>query len=112
MIKRILLGLLALLLLLVLVVAANTLRKGSRQIAVPPLALIAIDEQAAAESLAAAVRARTVSSATDAALNADQFAILHAHVQSRYPKLHGALKREVVGGLSLLYTWPGSDPAA
>ena len=31
---------------------------------------------------------------------------------ARYPKLHAALKREVVGGLSLLYTWPGSDPAA
>ncbi len=112
MIKRILLALLALVGLLVLAVAVNTLRQGSRQIDVPPLAPIAVNAQAAAESLAAAVRAKTVSSATDAALNADQFAILQAHLQSRYPLLHATLKREVVGGLSLLYTWPGTDPAA
>ncbi len=111
MIKRLLVGLLALVALLVLAVAVNTWRQGSRQVDVPPLAPIAVDEKAAAESLAAAVRAKTVSSATDAALNADQFEVLHAHLQARYPKLHGALKREVVAGLSLLYTWPGSDPA-
>jgi carboxypeptidase PM20D1 len=112
MIKRVLLGLLTLVALLVLVVAANTWRHGSRQIAVPPLAPIAVDEKAASESLAAAVRAKTVSSRDDAALNADEFEVLHAHLQARYPKLHAALKREVVAGLSLLYTWPGTDPAA
>lgn len=112
MFKHVVFGLVALALLLALAVAGNTWRQGSRQIDVPPLAPIAIDEQAAAESLAAAVRAKTVSSATDAQLNADQFALLQAHLQARYPKLHAALGREVVGGLSLLYTWRGSDPAA
>ena len=112
MLKRVLIGLLALLAMLVLAVAANTWRQGSRQVDVPPLAPIAVDETAAGESLAVAVRAKTVSSATDAALNADQFEALHAHLQARYPKLHVVLKREVVAGLSLLYTWPGSDPAA
>ena len=112
MIKRALVGLLVLVLLLVLAVGGNTLRQGSRQVELPPFAAIAVDEKAAGESLAAAVRAKTVSSATDATLNADQFAVLHAHLQARYPKLHGALQREVVAGLSLLYTWPGSDPAA
>ena len=112
MLKRVLIGLLALLALLAVAVAANTWRQGSRQVDVPPLALIAVDEAAAGESLAAAVRAKTISSATDAALNADQFAALHAHLQARYPKLHAALKREVVAGLSLLYTWPGSDLSA
>ena len=112
MIKRALVGLLVLVLLLVLAVGGNTLRQGSRQVEVPPFAAIAVDEKAAGESLAAAVRAKTVSSAKDATLNADQFAVLHAHLQARYPKLHGALQREVVAGLSLLYTWPGSDPAA
>ncbi len=112
MLKRVLIGLLALVAVLVVVVAANTWRQGSRQVDVPPLAPIAVDEQAAGESLAAAVRAKTISSSTDATLNADQFAALHAHLQARYPKLHAALKRDVVAGLSLLYTWPGSDPAA
>ena len=112
MIKRVVMAVLALVALLVAAVAFNTLRQGSRQVDVPPFALMAIDEKAAGESLAAAVRAKTVSSATDAALNADQFEVLHAHLQARYPKLHAAMKREVVAGLSLLYTWPGSDPAA
>jgi carboxypeptidase PM20D1 len=111
MFKRILLGLLALLGLLVLAVAVNTWRQGSRQIDVPPLAPIAVDEKAAGESLAVAIRAKTVSSQDDAKLNADQFQALHAHLEKQYPKLHAALKREVVADLSLLYTWPGSDPA-
>ena len=112
MIKRVVMVMLALVALLVAAVLFNTWRQGSRQVDVPPVALIAVDEKAASESLAAAVRAKTVSSATDAALNADQFEALHAHLQARYPKLHAAMKREVVAGLSLLYTWPGSDPAA
>jgi carboxypeptidase PM20D1 len=53
-----------------------------------------------------------VSSYDDAQLNADQFAALHAHLAQRYPKVHASLKREVIGGLSLLYTWEGSDPKA
>ena len=112
MIKRIVMAVLALVALLVAAVVVNTWRQGSRQVDVPPFAPMAIDEKAAGESLAAAVRAKTVSSPTDAALNADQFEVLHAHLQARYPKLHAAMKREVVAGLSLLYTWPGSDPAA
>jgi carboxypeptidase PM20D1 len=112
MIKRLLLGILALLVLLVLAVAVNTWRQGSRQIQVPPLAPIAVDEKAAGESLAVAIRARTVSSRDDRSLNADQFQALHAHLQARYPKAHAVLEREVVGGLSLLYTWKGSDPSA
>jgi carboxypeptidase PM20D1 len=112
MLKRVLLGLLALVVLLVLAVAANTLRQGSRQVVVPPVAPIAVDEKAAGESLAVAIRAKTVSSHDDATLNADQFKALHAHLQSRYPKLHAALQREVIADLSLLYTWPGSDASA
>ena len=112
MIKRIFLALVALLVLLLAAVGVNTLRKGSRQLEVPPLAVLAVDKVAAAEHLAEAVRARTVSSRTDALQNADQFAQLHAMLQARYPKAHAVLKREVVGGLSLLYTWQGSDAKA
>jgi len=110
---RRLLGLVGLLLAaLALVLAVNTWRQGSRQVAVAPLAPIAIDDLGAAESLSVAIRARTVSSRDDPRLNADQFEALQAHLQARYPKLHATLKRETVGGLSLLYTWPGSDPQA
>ena len=107
-------GLLKLLLLAVLAlgvaVAANTWRHGSRQLQVSAVVPPAVDERAAGDSLAAAIRARTVASYDDPQLNADQFAALHAHLTQRYPKVHATLKREVVGGFSLLYTWEGSDP--
>jgi carboxypeptidase PM20D1 len=116
MIKRTILGLLALALLLVLGLAllllGNTLRQGSRQVQVPALAPLAVDKAAVAESLAIAVRAKTVSGLLDPAGVAVEFDALHAHFRERYPLAHGVLQREVVGGHSLLYTWPGSDPQA
>ncbi|MEI8326097.1 MAG: M20 family peptidase, partial [Betaproteobacteria bacterium] len=86
--------------------------KGSRQLDVPPIPQLAVDEAAAAARLGEAVRLRTISSRDDAALNAEQFWQLHALLQARFPKAHAALKREVVGDLSLLYTWEGSNPKA
>ena len=112
MIKKILWTLLALLVLLTAAVAINTARKGSRQLQVPPLAPIAIDENAVAQRLAQAVRMKTVSSHSDVELNADQFLALHALLEKQFPRVHAQLKRETVNGLSLLYTWEGSDPQA
>jgi carboxypeptidase PM20D1 len=111
MVKKALWGLLALLAALVAVLAINTLRKGSRQLDVAPLAALAVDEAGAAQRLAEAVRLRTISSRDDANLSADQFRQLHALLQAKFPKTHAALKRELVGDLSLLYTWQGRNPA-
>ena len=111
MIKRIVLVLAALLVLLVLALAVNTLRQGSRQLEVPPLAELAVDKAGAAQRLGEAIRARTLSSLEQPGQNADQFLQLHAMLQARYPKAHSVLKREVVGDLSLLYSWPGTDAA-
>lgn len=109
MLKRLVYTVLAVLGLLVAAVAVNTLRQGSRQLEVPPLAPLAVDEAGAAARLGEAIRARTISSLDDPQQNADQFAQLHAMLQARYPKTHAVMQREVVGGLSLLYTWKGSD---
>ena len=112
MIKRLFGILLALLLLLVAVVAVNTLRQGSRQLDVPAIPVLEVDKKAAAEHLSEAVRARTISNEARPDENQDQFQQLQAMLQARYPKAHALLKREVVGGLSLLYSWQGSDAAA
>jgi len=111
MIKRLLFGLLGLVLLLAAVLVVNTLRQGSRQVQVPALAKLPVDEARVAESMAIAVRARTVSGLLDPAGVALEFDKLHAHLRERYPLLHATLKLEHVGH-SLLYTWAGSDPAA
>ncbi len=112
MIKRLFLVLLGALLLLAVAVAANTLRQGSRQIDVAALPVLEIDNAGAQARLGEAIRARTVSSREDETSNHDQFVLLHTLLEASYPKTHAALKRELVGGLSLLYTWPGVDPSA
>ncbi|HSV81202.1 MAG TPA: M20 family peptidase [Ramlibacter sp.] len=112
MLKRISLLLLALLLLLAAAIAINTLRHGSRQLQVPPAPPLAVDIPGVADKLAGAIRFQTLSSLTDPNLNAEEFRKLHAFLEQRFPRVHATLKREVVGGLSLLYTWPGSDAQA
>ncbi|MCW5648157.1 MAG: M20 family peptidase [Ramlibacter sp.] len=112
MIKRVLLALGGLVLLLVAAVAVNTVRQGSRQIDVPAAPPLAVDEKGVADKLSGAIRFKTVSSHDDPRLNVDEFRKLHAYLEQRFPRVHATLKREVVGGLSLLYTWPGSDPKA
>ncbi|MBX3660648.1 MAG: M20 family peptidase [Ramlibacter sp.] len=112
MIKRMLLALGGLVLLLVAAVAVNTVRQGSRQIDVPAAPPLAVDEKGVADKLSGAIRFKTVSSHDDPQLNVEEFRKLHAYLEQRFPRVHATLKREVVGGLSLLYTWPGSDPKA
>lgn len=90
----------------------NTYRQGSRQIAVKLAPPIAIDAQAASSRLAGALRLRTVSRDDRSQTDKGEFVALHSYLQRQYPLVHKALRRERVGGYSLLYTWTGSDPKA
>jgi len=112
MIKRAALGLALLLAVLALVLVGNTLRQGSRQLQVAALPPLTVDTAAVADSLATALRAKTISGLLDPQGTAAAFEQLHAHLQQRYPLVHATLQREVVGAHSLLYTWAGSDAAA
>ncbi len=62
----------------------------------------------AAERLADLVRIPTVSQ-DGGTFDAAAFATLHAALAERFPRVHAALPREVIGGGSLLFTWKGSD---
>ncbi len=99
-------------LLLAAAVAINTARQGSRQLDVSPIAQVTIDADGVAQRLAAALRFRTISNYDAPDQNADEFRKLHAYLESTYPGAHAVLKKEVVGGYSLLYAWEGSDPKA
>ena len=110
--RKLFLVLLSALALLVFAVLANTYCKGSRQLDVEPVAPVKVDGMAAAQRLAGAVRLRTVSHDDKPDGSAAEFLKLHAYLQAVFPLAHQALKREVVGGYSLLYTWPGTDPQA
>jgi len=92
--------------------AANTLRKQTRQLSVPPIAHVQVDADAAAHRLAGAVRLRTISHDERPEASAQEFIRLRTYLEQAFPRTHRALRREVVGGHSLLYTWPGTDAAA
>lgn len=79
-------------------------------VTIPDLASYQFDESAAAEHLAEAVRFRTVSlvAPDDSPAPFQQF---QSWMLERYPAFHSVARREVIGDLSLLYTWEGSDPA-
>jgi carboxypeptidase PM20D1 len=71
----------------------------------------AIDSALAASHLAEAVRIPTVSHQDSAENDYAQWDRLHAWLAATYPAAHAAMGREVVGGHTLVYTWPGSDPS-
>ena len=102
----------AVLVLLVAFLAVNTLRYTSRQIVVPAAVRAAIDERAAAERLAGAVRFRTISYDTPSQDSRTELLKLHAYLAESFPATHAALTRQIVGGYSMLYTWVGQDVQA
>ena len=112
MVLKILSAMAALFAVLLVVVAVNTLRIGPPPPRdVPPPADLAIDGEAAAQRLAAALRFRTVSHGPEAPVEADALVGLHAFLAEAFPKVHATLTREIVNGHSLLYTWTGGDAA-
>ena len=90
---------------------ARMLRLPSRQMEAPPAPPLGLGPEEAAASaarLAGALRIATVS----AEGGSDPAALeeLHAHLRASFPRVHGALARELVGGASVLYGWAGSEP--
>jgi len=74
-------------------------------------AALPLDFERVAQHLAEAVRIRTVSH-QDASINDwREWDRLHAWLQATYPAAHTAMTRESVAGHTLVYTWPGTDPA-
>ena len=69
----------------------------------------AVDETLAAQRLGEAVRFATVSYASGAPIDTVAFRGFHDFLARSFPLVHQTTRPEVIGGLSLLYTWPGAD---
>ncbi len=108
--KKILLAVAGAAALLVAVVLVRTIGLSSRQIAATPAETIDVEPEAAAERLGRVLRQRTISPQDPADFDPTPFLELHAVLAELYPRVHATLKREVVNGYSLLYTWQGADP--
>lgn len=114
MLRNILLGILALLAGLVAVVLIRTFSYG----AAPGLAEVDLPEppaeissEAAAARLGEALRFRTITVAPGDPRPGREgpWLELHDWLETTYPAAHAAMDRETVAGLTLLYTWHGSD---
>jgi carboxypeptidase PM20D1 len=91
----------------ILVVNAGRLR--SRQIPLPAAARVSLDEKEPGQRLSRAIQFRTVSHEDPARIDPQPFLALHEFLEEAFPLTHRTLRREVVGELSLLYTWEGTD---
>lgn len=69
------------------------------------------DTNLAAQHLAESVRFQTVSNQDPGQNQSGEWDKLHGWLATTYPKAHAAMQREMLGK-TLVYTWPGSDPAA
>ena len=110
-VRRALLGLAIAIALLACVLVVRAARLSSLQpsVAATPLdvTLPAADELA--ERFAGALRFATVSSEAGP-VDPTAFTGLHEYLEQRFPRVHLALQREVIGTYSLLYTWTGREP--
>jgi carboxypeptidase PM20D1 len=70
-----------------------------------------LDVAKTASHLAEAVRFQTVSHQDKAEDQPAEWDKLHAWLQTTYPNAHKVMTREVIADHTLVYTWPGSNPA-
>lgn len=93
----------------VCVVRAATVSAPRVEVGAPP-ELPAIDGDAVARTLGAAIAIPTVSLTTGG--EPETFVALHALLRDRFPLVHARLERTAVREHSAVYRWPGRDPAA
>jgi carboxypeptidase PM20D1 len=73
---------------------------------------IEVDEERIAGHLAEAIRFRTISPGPPAVRDPAPFEAFISWAASAYPEVHSSLELDRIGGLSLLFTWPGRNPDA
>ena len=76
--------------------------------ALEPIEGVPVNDDLVAQHLAASIRCQTVPLDEMGTPAPEAFRQLHQMLEETYPLVHQKLKREVVNGFSLLYTWQGS----
>lgn len=104
-------GLLALLMLASLIgfLVYNAYQLVPTQQSVAKVEDIVLDGYSVSGRLAEAVQFQTISTADAGAWDSTGFLGLHTYIKDTFPLVDSLLEREVVSGLSLLYTWKGQD---
>lgn len=98
------------LLILLLVMAANTLMFTQPEINLPdPLDASPVDAQAVSERLSQGIQFATISHMDETQVERAAFTGFHQFLKDSFPLVHDQLSLEMVGELSLLYRWKGSE---
>ena len=104
-------GLAGLLLIAVLsVVLIRTLAFSSKQIHVPSVAPVKIDENSAIEHLSQGIQIQTVTHDDPSQNDYNNLTLLRDYIDAQYPLIHQDLKRTIINNYSLLYEWDGTNP--
>ena len=111
--KRFLLGLIALIAVLAAVLVFNTARApGTVVESGGKSAVVTVDSAGAIARFAKALTFPTISwDPGTHPVDSAAFRGMQAHLAESFPLVHKTLKHELINHLSLLYTWPGSNPA-
>jgi len=109
--KRIALGILAIVAVLAAVVVTRALSLDSLQPGPETPVTLQVDRSGLAARFSQALTYPTISHQDRSDVDHEAFFGLHAHFAASYPLVHEQLALEKVNDLSLLYTWAGSNPA-
>lgn len=107
--KKLALTLLVILGALAGVIFIQTANFKSRQIYPPPAESLAVDREAVAQRLSAAIRFKTISFQQPENSGSEEFLRLRAFIEKSFPLVRQRLTKETVGDYSLIYTWQGQD---
>lgn len=94
---------------LVIIAVIRTKNINSDTASTEKSAVIDIDEAAAAERLAGAIRFKTISYHEPPEGYTGEFPEMQAYLEAAYPRVFKNLSKEVIGGHSLLLKWEGSN---
>jgi len=111
MIKKLSYFVFAAIIIVVAIVAYKTITNTPNVITAEKITAENIDIKAAAERLGQSIRFKTISYSVDHPVEKAAFESLHNFIDQSFPLVKQHLKKEVIGGYSLLYTWEGSDPS-
>lgn len=110
MIKKLLLGVVAVAILLVGILLFNTFRFRSKQLAIEAVPSPELS-QASLKHFQEAISYRTISFGDSTLFDSTQFLGFRGFLEKTYPAIHSKVSREIVSGYSLLYKWEGKNPA-
>jgi len=99
----------AIVLILIGTVLYRALTFRSMQITPEERVLPEVNLERAVAALSSALQLETLSSRDPSEMDPGVFQALHVLLEERFPLVHQKLRKERIGGLSLLYQWPGTD---